>query len=86
MTTNQPMTIGIDKEMRVHFRPNRSIMKPPIKAPGNAPNPIIDAIHEASSVVILPDGNGVTSDWRRIILGDVHPEFRPKPITNKFTV
>lgn len=52
----------------------------PIKAPiANR-----DAIQEASSIEILPDGSEESSDNKSMRLGLVQPDINPYAIVNKF--
>lgn len=46
----------------------------------------IDAIDDASSIVIFPDGSGVSSDINRRILGLVQPHVQPYDNVSKFTI
>lgn len=64
---------GTDRKIIGHFRPNRFIINPQSILPvmqlnaGNAAN------HEASSILILPDGRGDSSDVNTNIAGLDHP-------------
>lgn len=44
-----------------------------------------DAIHDASSIEILPEGNGVSFEASETIFGLGHPHVTPHPIDSKFT-
>lgn len=54
--------------------------------PNKLPTHKSDAIHEASSIVILPDGNGVSSDVSQKTAGLFHPSVVPNAMVNKFAV
>lgn len=69
-----------------NFRPKAFVMNPKKTLPIKPPTHRIDAAHEASSIVILPDGNGVLSEVSKIIFGDDHPAVTPCPIKSKFTI
>lgn len=60
-----------------NFLPNLLVTNPKNILPINPPTPISEAIQEASSIVILPDGNGVLSDVNRMMLGLAHPHVTP---------
>lgn len=51
-----------------------------------APIETNDVIHVASSMVIFPLGNGVSSDVSRMFIGLDHPSSIPNVIINRFTV
>lgn len=75
------MTIKI----KGHFRPKLLVMTPIIMLAIKPPTTVSDAIHPASSIDILPDGNGDSSEVRIMI----HKVPKPAPIpfanANKFT-
>lgn len=54
--------------------------------PNRQPAHKSDTIHEASSIVIFPDGNGVLSDVSNKVAGLANPSVIPNAIVNKFTV
>lgn len=67
------------------FRPKRSVIHPNRKFPNKPPGQIIAVIHDASSNVIGPVGNGDCSDLNCNIAGDGQPHTAPYPIEIKFT-
>lgn len=54
--------------------------------PNRPPIQCEDAIKDASSIEILPDGNGVSPDVSRMIDGLTHPSNAPYPIIARFTI
>lgn len=60
-----------------HFLPKVFVIKPKSTLPINPPNEFIDATHEACSIVIMPDGKGVSSDKSLGKFGDGHPHAIP---------
>lgn len=68
---------GIVKRMNGNFRPNLSATMPKVAKPIRAPNAFNDAIHEASSWLILPVGNGDASDVSKTIIGLDRPVIIP---------
>lgn len=60
-------------------------MHPKVRHPIKPPIDQSPAIHEVSSSVILPDGNGDSSEVRIIILGLVQPPPIPVANPNKLT-
>lgn len=64
---------GIVITTRGNFRPKADVMKPKNTLPIRPPNGQSEAIHVASTMVILPDGNGLSSDVNRIIDGEHQP-------------
>lgn len=67
------------------FRPKLSVIYPKKIFPVQAPTYNNDVIKVASSMVIFPDGNGVSEDVSGVIIGLVQPSWTPKPIVNKLT-
>lgn len=67
------------------FRPKLFAMQPNTIFAAMAPIDSNDVTHDASSIVILPLGNGVASDVKRTFIGLVHPSNNPNPMINKFT-
>lgn len=75
---NTGLTIaGIDVKIMGFFRPNIFAMKPQKMLPIKPPTDKSDAIHEASSIVILPDDNGESSDISKMMLGIIQPPIIP---------
>lgn len=60
-----------------HFLPKRLVINPKMIFPKIPPKNPRDTTHDASSIVILPDGSGVSSDINKIILGLAHPPVLP---------
>lgn len=79
-------TIGMEMASRGFFRPNLLAMKPNSTFPINPPTHKSDAIQDASSISILPDGNGVSSDVSKLIVGLAQPTPIPSQTVSKFTV
>lgn len=78
MITVRNLTIvGTAIDISGNFRPNFDVIYPKMMLPINPPTHSKLAIHEASSIVIGPDGNGDSSDVRIRILGDDHPDVTP---------
>lgn len=69
----------MDRAINGFFRPNLFVRIPNEMLPIKLPMAHNDAIHEPSSIVILPDGNGDFSDVNRNIVGLAHPQMIPKP-------
>lgn len=69
-----------------HFRPHFCVMYPYEIQPNKLPKANNDANHEASSIVIFPDGNGVSSDVSKTIVGDDQLLPIKTPIANTLTV
>lgn len=67
------------------FLPKRSVIQPNRKLPSKPPEQIIAVIHEASSIVIGPVGNGEWSDISSSTAADGQPHTAPYPIEIKFT-
>lgn len=67
-------------------RPNLFMIYPKIIFPNKDPTHCNDATQDASSMEIIPDGNGVSSDNNRISDGLLHPSNTPNPMVAKFTV
>lgn len=78
--------IGIITILKHIFRPKRLIKNPKKKLPINAPSGMNENIKEASSMVIFPNDNGLSSDVIKIIIGLDHASLTPNPIVNKFTI
>lgn len=53
------------------------LLNPKNKFPINPPIYKMDPTHDASSIVIFPDGKGVSSDISRAILGLAQPPHTP---------
>lgn len=68
------------------FRPNFLVIKPKNTLPNIDPHGISDVIQEASSIVIFPDGNGVSFEVSSNTLEVAQPAFNPYPIMSKFTI
>lgn len=68
-----------------NLRPKLSVIYPKKIFPVHAPTYNKDVIKVASSMVIDPDGNGVSVDVSGVIIGLVQPSWTPKPIVNKLT-
>lgn len=78
--------IGIDKKNKGHLRPRVLVVNPKNISPMKPPIGRSAANHEASSIVILPDGNNVSSDVSRGMLGVIQPIFTPKRVVKMETV
>lgn len=78
--------IGIDKKNNGHFRPSFFVVNPKNMSPIKPPIGNSAANHEASSIVIFPDGNNVSSDVSTGILGVTQPIFTPKRVVRMETV
>lgn len=59
------------------FRPNALVINPKKIFPIKPPMHNSDATHDASSIVIGPDGNGVSFVINKIVLADGHPQVTP---------
>lgn len=59
------------------FLPYALVTKPKNKFPITPPTHKSDATQEASSIVIEPDGNGLSSDVSNRIFGELHPAVTP---------
>lgn len=70
--------------IKVHFRPNLFVIYPKRIFPKKQPRHRSDAIHDASSMFITPDRNGVSSDVSKTIVGLVHPSAMPNAIVSRF--
>lgn len=68
------------------FRPNLLAMTPNKTFPINPPTHRSDAIHDASSIPIFPDGKGVSSDVSKLIVGLAQPTPIPSQTVSKLTV
>lgn len=68
------------------FRPSFFETYPQMIFPNAPPIDSKEAIHEASSIVIFPDGNGESSERSGIRLGPVHPDINPNPTGNRYTI
>lgn len=68
-----------------NFRPNLLVTKPNMIFPTRPPAHVSDAIHDDSSVVIFPEGNGVASDASIGRDKDVHEHDTPYAMLSKFT-
>lgn len=77
---------GMVTAVKGHFRPYLFVTYPKNIFPNKQPIHNNDAIQEASSIDILPQGNGLLSDVRRKTAGLVHPSEIPNAVDNKFTV
>lgn len=60
-------------------------MIPKKKIPNTPDKKMHDTIQDASSIVILPDGSGVSSLINKSMLGLAQPAVIPFPIVNRFT-
>lgn len=69
--------VKIDEAVNGHLRPNFLIKNPKTTFPGKAPIANADAIQDASSIVIFPDGSGDLSDVSKSIEGDDQPQVIP---------
>lgn len=76
---------GIVVKIKGNLRPKAFVINPKKILPMKPPKLKSDATQEASSMVILPDGSGVSSDVSRIILGEGHPTVTPYPIKSRLT-
>lgn len=77
--------VGMDKRSSGNFRPNLFVMNPNMMLPTNPPMHVSDATHDAWSIEILPDDNGVRFDVSNSIFGLGHPHVMPQPIISIFT-
>lgn len=84
--SNQLNIIGRAMNINGNFRPKLLMMQPKQMIPVKAPIDINDVTHDASSIVIFPDGNGDSSDINKITLGLAQPSKTPNPIVIKFTM
>lgn len=62
------------------------VMQPKKQFPIKPPIHKIDATQEASAIDILPDGNGLSSEVNKGILGLDQPAVAPLAIKCKFTI
>lgn len=68
---------GIEVRINGNFRPKELVIMPKKMLPTKPPMHIKDAIHEASSMEILPDSKGELLDVSKAILGLLHPPHIP---------
>lgn len=73
-------------DIKVFLRPHLVVMNPNKKLLINAPSGTNEATDDTSSIVILPVGNGESSDVNKFILGLAQPAVIPNPIGSIFTV
>lgn len=59
------------------FLPNLLVTNPKKMFPIMPPTQMSDATQDASFIVILPDGSGVSSDINRSIDGELQPHVKP---------
>lgn len=65
--------MGMDNPINGHFRPNLFAIKPKITEPKNVPMAQIEIIHDVSSLLSTPLGNGVFSLRSSNSFGLAHP-------------
>lgn len=69
--------VGGAIHIRGRFRPKWLVITPKITFPVRPPTFVSEVIHDISSIVSLPDGNGVLSDISKITFGLHHPTLTP---------
>lgn len=73
MTLEVRTIVGIAMKINGNLRPNVEVTNPKMMLPSNPPKQGSEATQDASSIVILPVGNGDSFDVRINVLGDAHP-------------
>lgn len=68
---------GIAIRANGHFRPNELVINPNKMLPIKPPIQSKDDTQEPSSIVIGPDGNGLSSDVNKSMLGEDQPHVIP---------